>query len=161
MGKTIKNRNMKAIFSILFICFLILVSCKSGQKMNQTKEVETLEHYFSMYRGACYGKCPAYKIEIQKDGSFVYFGKSYVKNIGEKNGELSKEQTENLFEALSKYDWNSYLEEYPIDNVDFPSFSIEYANGKTLKTVKGNLNAPKELQELTRIVDALLKGIGY
>lgn len=152
---------MKFYTVILFFSFIILSSCKTGKQVNNTKEENTLENYFSMYRSGCYGTCSSYKIEIQRDGKFVYFGKSNVKIIGEKVGELSIEQTNNLFEMLKKYNWNSFLDEYPIDNVDFPSFTIEYAEGKIFKRIKGNSNAPKELQELTIKIDALLAGIGY
>tara|TARA_B110000908_G_C10184374_1_gene417280 strand:+ start:181 stop:525 length:345 start_codon:yes stop_codon:yes gene_type:complete len=114
-----------------------------------------------MYRSGCYGRCPSYKIEIQRDGNFVYFGKSNVKYVGEKIGILSKEQVNKLFENLKLYPWESYLEEYPIPNVDFPGFTLEYANGKTIKKIKGNDNAPKELKDLTLKIDVILKKINY
>ncbi|MFT4644399.1 MAG: hypothetical protein ACI8ZX_000800 [Planctomycetota bacterium] len=149
-------------FKILALLSLVtLGACSIAKKVEKLIVVETEKEYFSIYRGGCYGNCPSYKVEIQRDGNFSYYGSSNVKNIGDKKGKLSNEQVDNLFKLLAKYKWESYLEVYPVNNVDFPSFKIEYANGKTIKHIKANSNAPKELQELSLTVDALLKGLGY
>ena len=146
---------MRNILMMLLVVFTFS-SCKTNEK-SLTKNVEkTTENYFSFYRSGCYGTCPSYKIVIQKNGNFVYFGKSNVENIGNYQGNLTKEQTEKLFSDLKTYKWEIYPGEYPVDNVDFPSFKFEYANGKILKTVRGNSNAAKELQELTIVIDSLI-----
>lgn len=149
------------IIAISIISLLTIISCNTSKTVVNNKGLQSTDTYFSMYRSGCYGNCPVYKVTIQKDGNIAYFGKSNVKNIGEKSDKLSAEQVTNLFEMLSKYEWETYLEEYPIDNVDFPGFYLEYANGKLLRKVQGNSNSPKELQELTLKIDALLQGMGY
>lgn len=152
---------MRIFIIILFLVCFTTYSCKTSKDTNRSKLIESTENYFSMYRSGCYGRCPSYKIKIQRDGNFVYFGKSNVKNIGEKIGILSEEQVNKLFENLKSYKWESYLDEYPITNVDFPGFTLEYANGKTIKKIKGDANAPKKLKELTLEIDAILKKINY
>jgi len=134
-------------------------ACKTTNKTQAISTVENSEKFFTLYRGACYGQCPSFKIYINPDGSFNYYGKSYVDNIGKFEGILSKEQVDNLFNKLTTYNWAEYLTEYPVDNVDFPSFKIEYGDGKHLKTIKGNSNAPKELIELTKSIDLLIKNL--
>lgn len=152
---------MKFYIITLLIGLITITSCSTGNKVTETKANESTEHYFAMYRTACYGTCPSYKVTIQKDGHLNYQGRSNVKNIGERTEILTKEQTENLFKSLEKYNWKDYENEYPTDNVDFPGFGIEYANGKTLKKIKGNSNAPQDLKDLTKIIDTFLNSIGY
>lgn len=147
----------KVVIFVLTI-LVVLTSCKV--KENTQNNVSTVEkkigNSITFFRGACYGQCPVFKITILKDGSFKYNGKSYVENIGEYVGFLTTEQTNNLFQRLERLPWETYPEEYPIDNVDFPSFSFEFKSTNVSKKVRGNSNAPKELQDLTFVLDALV-----
>jgi len=138
---------------IVFFTALVMFSCKTKEKIQTT---ENIDRYITFNRGSCYGQCPSFKITIFENGNFEYNGKMYVPRIGEYKGKLTNEQSQNLFTKLKTYDWNSYLEKYPIDNTDFPSFSFEYSDDIVIKQVLGNSNAPKELLELTKMMDYLI-----
>lgn len=43
-------------------------------------------------RAACFGSCPVYSAEIHADGTVVYVGKQYVKEIGERRFKISQEK---------------------------------------------------------------------
>jgi len=145
---------MKNVFIVLLLGLLSFSSCKTNKNI-QPKTSE--RYYFSFYRSGCYGVCPSYKITFEEDGSFVYIGKSYVDNIGKHKGSLSKEQSENFFNKLESYDWEKYPNEYPMDNYDLPQFTLEYSNLEFKKQIRGNSNAEKEIIELTKTIDNLIK----
>lgn len=145
---------MKQLIIITILLFTFN-NCKTVKKNDAT--IKPQETFFSLYRSSCYGECPSYKIIISEDGKLDYIGRMWVINIGEFKGVLSEEKTKNLFEKLKTYDWKNYPDEYPIDNTDFPSFTIEYSNSEFYKKVKGNTNASKELIALTKKIDSLIK----
>ncbi len=152
---------MNKIIILLISTLVILTSCKVKENtQNSVSSVEKeIENTITFFRGACYGQCPVFKITILKDGSFKYIGKSNVENVGEYVGFLTTEQTNNLFQKLERLPWETYPEEYPIDNVDFPSFSFNYKSTNISKKTRGNSNAPKELQDLALVFDALVKTV--
>lgn len=150
---------MKKIF-IFLLSISLVFACKTKEKSVASQNIElTKEMFFSMYRGGCYGTCPSYKITINADGNFTYFGKSNVDKLGAHKGSISNEETKNFFNKLAKYSWSSYPDKYPIDNVDFPQFTIEYFDGKLNKMIRANSNAADELKELSKEIDELIKSV--
>ena len=138
----------------------LLIGCKTKEKAVTNESIElSKEMFFSLYRGACYGTCPSYKITINGDGSFTYFGKRYADRLGGYKGNITNEETKNFFMKLAKYNWSSYPDEYPIDNVDFPQFTLEYFDAKLKKKIMANSNAAAELIELSKNMDALIKSM--
>lgn len=143
---------------IIFALFLVFSSCKTKENSaGKGNETITKENFISLYRSGCFGTCPSYKITINGDGSFLYFGKSNVKHLGSYKGNLTKEDASKLFKDLQTYKWNSYPEKYPIDNVDFPQFTLEYSSSKTNKVVHANSKAAKQLIDLSEKIDDLIK----
>lgn len=136
---------------------MVLAACKTKENTtSQSNETVAKESFISLYRSGCYGTCPSYKVTINGDGSFLYFGKSNVENLGSYIGNI--ENVSELFQDLETYKWKSYPEKYPIDNVDFPQFTLEFSNKKISKTIHANSKAAKELIDLTEKIDALIKG---
>lgn len=149
---------MMRYFFGLLIFFSFFYACKPKEKIVENTALSiSKEDYISIYRGACYGNCPVYKLTINGDGSFVFFGKSNVSKLGAYKGTISAEQRDNLFNQLQKYPWTSYPDEFPIDNVDFPQFTIEYKQGTTYKKVKANSSSAAELVQLVINFDKLLE----
>lgn len=152
-----KYFNMKRSIVLILAVFL-LVACKTKQaSVEVPNDIEAKEKFVSLYKGACYGKCPVYKITINGDGSFLYYGKSNVQKLGSYKGFIPEEETEPLFDKLITYEWSSFPDEYPIDNVDFPQFTIEYYDGNIRKKIRANSNAAKELIQLAESLEMLSK----
>lgn len=148
---------MKNIKHLLFLLIIGLFSCKNTAVQQNTPTEKT--DFISLYRGACYGTCPVYKIIINGDGSLIYFGKNNVEALGSHKGRISEAKTKELFRKVKNIDWKKLPETYPIDNVDFPSFALEYHWTKDSKKVKGNSNADQELIDLSIYIDQLIQEI--
>lgn len=141
---------------LFFLSFFLFFACKTKQINTEIKaEIEPKQKFISLYKGACYGKCPVYKLTINGDGSFIYFGKSNVQYLGAHKGFIPSRELKPMFDKLETYTWNKYPEQYPIDNVDFPQFTLEYYDGKLRKKIHANSNAAKELIALAESLDLL------
>ena len=152
------KKNKINYFAIIVLTIVALAACKTKENTTKTSsETASKESFISLYRSGCYGSCPSYKVTINADGSFLYFGKSNVANLGSNKGNI--ENATKFFEELETVKWKSYPDEYPIDNVDFAQFSLEYSNNNTTKKIQANSNAAKELIELAQKIDALIKDV--
>lgn len=154
-----KSRNN--IYLVFIFAAFLLVACKAKENSSNTSHtaIESKESFISLYRSGCFGTCPSYKVTINGDGSFLYFGRNYVDHLGSHIGVLSAENASLLFKDLKSYKWKSYPSEYPIDNVDFPQFNIEYSSGNTSKKIQANSKASKELIKLSERIDDLIKDL--
>lgn len=112
-----------------YICFLvgimtlgILVSCKTnninkGMKYN----IERIEYFTS----ACFGVCPQFKIEIEKDRSAVFTARRF--NF---NKDFEAESPEGTYKGvISKEDYNLILKR--LNDMDFPILKDRYQVGYT------------------------------
>ncbi len=144
--------------NVLILILLIVYSCKTKEKI-QESQADTGKKSVMLYKGACYGTCSSYKFSLKNDCSFIYIGEAYVKKLGKHSGKLTEEETAFIFKKLNKLDWNKYPEEYPIDNYDFPQFTLEYNSDKMSKKIQGNSNAAKEILEFNAFIDSLLNDL--
>lgn len=48
-------------------------------------------------QGPCFGFCPVYRFEVQRDGKYVYIGERHTQQTGRHQGVLMAEQTAKLF----------------------------------------------------------------
>src|SRR5579871_2978725 len=51
-------------------------------------------------RSGCFGRCPAYHVEIHGDGTVIYFGKTNVLEKGERRGRVTLEGIKALVEKF-------------------------------------------------------------
>jgi len=47
--------------------------------------------FVSLSRDGCYGECPIYTVTVYSDGNVCYFGKQFVKVVGERRYTISKD----------------------------------------------------------------------
>lgn len=124
-----------------------------------TPETNLSVNEISLSRTGCFGTCPIYELTIQANGNVSYFGKAYIENVGEYEGQIDSKRTADLFEKINTYKWESYPEKYPIDNVDFPQFKLSYSSKDISKTIIGNSNADKKLIALAKELDDFIQSI--
>jgi len=48
-------------------------------------------------RGPCFGFCPVYRFEVQRDGHYVFIGERHTQQTGRHEGVLMAEEAEKLF----------------------------------------------------------------
>ena len=135
---------MHKLFLILFSIFL----CCGLQKKTTTSEKDVI---ISLQRTACFGTCPIYKIEIDKDGSGSYTGTKFVKNIGVTKFNLSKTQLNLILTQAEAIGFINMKEEYSEPISDLPTTFIQIRN----KKIKDYAGAPKTLKNLENLIDQL------
>ena len=55
-----------------------------------------------MTRTPCFGHCPAYTVEIDRDGNVKWTGKLYVKDVGERSAKIPLSDVRRLARAIDK-----------------------------------------------------------
>lgn len=147
---------------ILFLIFssLSLFACKQNKSIEQSTSTKPSD-FIQLSRGACYGNCPVYNVQIFADGRVLYIGKLNVLNIGKYSSRLAPNQTKLLFEDLKQFNWSSYPDSYPIDNVDFPQFKIEFQNQELNKSIRANSMAASELIDLAKQIDFIVSQLEF
>jgi Domain of unknown function (DUF6438) len=68
-------------------------------------------------RGACFGSCPAYELEIRGDGTVRYKGAAYVAVTGEHEGSISRKDMETLLGLFRRADFFSLDSKYSRDDL--------------------------------------------
>ena len=66
----------------------------------------------TLNRSGCYGRCPAYEIEIHGDGTVLYEGKANVATKGKRTGKISHATLSDLVDVFRKADYFSLAEHY-------------------------------------------------
>ena len=125
----------------------ILLSC------GWTKKIEPLEKelIISLQRTACFGTCPIYKIEIFSDGSGIYTGTRFVKNIGITKFYLSETQINLILTQAETIGFTNMKDEYSEPISDLPTTFIQIKD----KKIRDYTGAPKTLKKLESLIDQL------
>ncbi len=139
------------LFSAALLCCAF--SC-GGNKETTKKPQETFslpsDFFLAYERTVCYGRCPAYRVEVNAKGEVAYEGKRFVKRIGKYQGMLNAQQKKWLYETLEKVQWENFRGEYDDKGIsDLPSTYLTYqANGKHYK-FHLRVGIPQPLRQLS------------
>ena len=129
------------------ILFSILLSCGLTKKTNPSE----IELIISLQRTACFGSCPIYKIEIFSDGSGIYTGTRFVKNIGFTKFSLSEKQLNLILKQAEAIGFTNLKEDYSEHISDLPTTFIQIKD----KKIRNYTGAPKMLKNLENLIDQL------
>lgn len=132
-----------ALCLLLFICGPAL-----GEDTNTSVTLE---------RGICFGTCPVYTLTVFGNGSIVYEGKEFVKELGVRNGSVNVSATDDLFRLVDSSDFFDLADSYSAyDITDMPSATITLITGGKVKRVEhyhGDMTAPPILTDLENAID--------
>ena len=107
-----------------------------------------------MSKGACFGKCPIYKIEIYEGGYTKYFGERYSDKLGTYEKQLDQDTYNTLIKAFDNSDFYNYKDFYESNIPDAPTIKMTYINKKQEeKTIVGKLDRPDELKDLQVLIE--------
>ena len=138
---------MKHILVIALLCSL-LVGCNSAKKIGSDNEI-----VFSMTKTKCYGKCPAYTIEIYSNGRVTYSGLANVEKIGKFEKNITQTELSNLQKTFLDSKFFDFDDEYVSNATDLPTTYILFRNNGKEKKIKDYHKAPKELKDLERLLE--------
>lgn len=134
---------------------LIYSSCKAPKEISELTE-EDLR--FKMSKGACFGKCPIYTIEIFEGGYTKFYGELNSDKLGIYDKTIDMQTFKKLVNAFEKEKFIEYQDEYESNVPDAPLVKIFYKSKNEIKkTIIGKLDRPQEIKDL----QVLLEDIAY
>ena len=130
---------------ILIISLLAFISCKNGQQATDggnsgDKEVSnTAEGLFlSFERTPCFGKCPAFRMNVQHGGSATYEGIQFAPRDGKYSGKVSKAILNEILSEAERIGFFDLQEKYDGPVTDIPSMIIDIrTKDKRHKVLRG------------------------
>ena len=141
---------------ILIILGFMLIGCKSNkQAKGEMYPIITIE------KTACYGTCPAYLFKAYPDGSVTYFGKDYVKLVGDYKASITNEELANIKTLFDKADYFNFANVYSANITDHPTTYLYYDNGQQNKKIMDYYGAPESLKKLEEDLEALINAINW
>jgi hypothetical protein len=152
---------------ILYSSFLLLLAPCNGPKQttasnpeNTSDKIKTI--VIGYQKTVCFGKCPAFTMTINgQNNKVTYQGDSNVNKIGTYEKSISDEDLARLSDAFEKYKFFELKDEYNGEMTDLPSKYISYSFDGKSKKVKDRYNAPVELRELEKLLDAIADSEGW
>lgn len=113
----------------------------------------------SLQRTACFGSCPAYRVEIHGDGTVIYDGQMFVAISGVHKAKISDDSVRALFSAFQKADFFWLLDNYAAPITDNPTqvISISFdGQNKTVKDYVGRaVGMPSVVTEIEKLIDTI------
>lgn len=152
---------------ILYSSFLLLLAPCNGSKKTTTSAPQDASAklrtmVISYEKSVCFGKCPAFTMTILGEKNKVmYKGDSNVDKIGNYEKGISDEDLIRLSEAFAKYKFFEMKDEYTANMTDLPSRYVSYSFDGKSKKIKDRYNAPAELRELEKLLDAIADSEGW
>ena len=148
----------KLLFSALIV--MSMASCSSQQPAATPSGTvfgsKSDSVFFSLQRTPCFGKCPAYTVRIDADGSAHYTGRSNAPREGEFSGRVDKATMQALYDRASAIGFFAFQDKYDGPVTDLPSTIIRVnANGADKKVV-GRVDTPRAFKPFAAFADSLL-----
>jgi hypothetical protein len=132
-------------------------ACAQTGKMNRTK---TRAHgkmpavtSATMQRGACFGRCPEYKLTIKSDGTVIYQGARNAPSLGTYQKNIGAEEATKVLNEFSQYRVDTLQDTYRQTISDVPGLGYTFVINGREKSV-GNANfGPTFLLSMAELMD--------
>lgn len=145
---------MKKI-SLVILSLILTFTAISKQNKHKKKQPQTGGIIsVSMRRTTCFGRCPDYNIEINKDGIVTYTAIRFTPDTGIFTHSIGKSRAKEILDQFTAYKVDTCKDLYENRIPDLPGikYEIKYAD-KTKKISCANWG-PYFLKELADSVDA-------
>lgn len=147
----------------LFILFLFLFSCKSGNESQKTAEENPTKDtvvvmvekpvtpkdtlVIAFEKTACFGRCPVYKVKVYQSGFATYEGLNFTEKMGLYSYQFSKPEIESIYQDALEIAYFELDAEYDDKRItDLPSTISEINYKGKSHRVKARVEAPERLR---------------
>ena len=157
---------MKNLIIILFSAFA-LIACKIKKKVVETTPTTEFTYkptdlVASIERTMCFGKCPAYKMEIYGDGKIVYEGLRDVENIGKYTAKTTTDKINELLAKAKEIGYMDFNDSYENKAVtDLPSTTTVILLNGVSKQIYTRYDTPEKLRNFQKFFEDLFKDVEY
>ncbi len=110
---------------------------------------ETFDTILVFRKTPCFGKCPAFSIQLLSNGKMIYQGKMNVEKMGYYETMVNDSFIYTVFQEAEKIDFFNLSKKYPTDGseiADLPKTIIFLKNGKKERQIIDSFNSPLALQ---------------
>jgi len=143
-----------------WIIFLPVILVCSPQRIEGLQKCGDV--MITIERESCFGGCPVYAARIHTDGSVVYVGVRFVKEIGERRFKISQQRIRELIQAFEEINYFSLKNTYGMSGTDLPTTTTSIClKGKRKKVVNYYFAPPKELERLEDKIEELADLRGF
>jgi hypothetical protein len=148
-----KNSLTGILLVTMAIMVLAFVGCPN--KPTGTPAHDYDNAVITLYRSACFGRCPDYSLKIEGNGKVTYQGNHFVKVEGLQTAEISKAQVKILVDEFFAIDYFGLQDVYDTDITDIPHTETSiHVDGKQ-KTVYDRYGGPEKLHALEAKIDSI------
>ena len=100
-------------------------------------------------------------MEVYKSGRVVYEGKENIEKTGKYEKQIKKKVVQALIQDFKTADFFNFKDEYTAMIRDLPSTYVGFTNEGKTKMVRDYRDAPKELIELEKKLEAIANSSGW
>ncbi len=141
---------------LLLLTILLGGACKAGKQVKQ--ETARLE----LRKTPCFGSCPEFTFIVYLDGKASYTGLTHVERVGEYEKTFSRDEVKSVVDAFEAAGYWNFNDSYVNPGVtDLPSVYTTFEHNGRSKTIENQMNAPKALKELEKMLDAMANSEGW
>ena len=144
---------MNRFKTVKIILFLVVVPCAFSCK-NQNLPAEDV--LISLEKTACFGTCPAYKLEIFASGLVLFNGISNHEMIGKHKSQLDPQTLREVIEKFKSSSFFNFKNSYTGDVQDLPTTYLFFKDNGREKMVQDYYRAPSALKDLEKLVEDLI-----
>jgi hypothetical protein len=136
------------LLSVLTGCSVMAASHKHKKKQ-QGNEITAIK----LFRTGCFGHCPTYSIEIDKNGTAIYNAVRFNKDSGSFIKKIGVAKAMEVINEANKYRVDTCKEAYPNMIPDLPgiNFTVKFA-GKTKNIINAKYG-PAFLSDLAGLIE--------
>lgn len=145
---------MKQHFLIIF-CLVAGFSAFGKQHRSGAQKGKTI-NAISLYRTGCYGKCPSYKIEVEKSGAATYRAIMFNEDSGVFVKKLNKKQVKSILGQAASARIDTCKDDYTAPATDLPGMILTLNYSGSIKTINNANYGPAVLQQLAKTLDGLV-----
>ena len=142
------------------LVILLLLACvsafaKHGKHKKKAAPVNEIISV-SLRHTACYGRCPVYKIEVNKDGIATYTATLFSPDTGVFTKKIGTKKAMEIINRFNTARVDTCKDNYPSRFTDLPGtvFNIQYKS--TMKMINDASAGPPVLMELRQMMDSII-----
>jgi hypothetical protein len=139
---------------------LVVTACAGGNGAAEDSAAAAREVRITLERGACFGRCPMYKLELDGSGRVVFDGLNFVKDTGRFEDTVSSAEVRALAEEMEQAGYFAFADRYPPDATDHATVTTSLTiDGRTRKVEHnlGSRSAPEGIEALYARIDEVAR----
>lgn len=136
--------------------FAVLGTSCGGSKAIRQTEIPP-NFYLKLERDICYGRCPAYVLEVDAEGSVAYTPQRFAPSQDQVPEILKTRQLQKLIHAIKEVNIIHFDEKYDNINIsDLPSKTLTCTMDDIEKSIIMRVGAPKKLDSLFQELELII-----